>query len=383
MLTTAEASRRLGVKPETLYAYVSRGMLTRHTAPDGRRSLFAREEIERLAARARRGGRAGALEVVVDTELTLLDPAGALYYRGRDATALARSESYEAVAELLWGGESGAGAPWVAARGDFAPARGARPADALRIICALAAAADPLRGDLRPAAVRHTARGLIAALVDGLPRRSAPVDDSIAARLWARLHDQPPDEPRLRAMDGALILLADHELALSALAARVAASAHADPYLVVLAGLSAQGGALHGASGTAVEKLLAEIATVEDVPRVIGERLNEPLPGFGHAVYTDHDPRATTLLALIEAAHPQRLDITHAVLETVGRHEGPFPNVDLALGAMTDCFGLMPGSAEAIFAIARAAGLIAHALEEYPYRLRFRARAAYVGPAKD
>ena len=87
MLTTSEASRRLGVKPETLYAYVSRGLLTRHTAPDGRRSLFAREEIERLAARARRGGRAGALEVVVDTELTLLDPAGALYYRGHDVTA--------------------------------------------------------------------------------------------------------------------------------------------------------------------------------------------------------------------------------------------------------------------------------------------------------
>ena len=66
----------------------------------------------------------------------------------------------------------------------------------------------------------------------------------------------------------------------------MAASAHADPYLVVLAGLAAQGGALHGASGTAVEKLLAEIDDVSDVPRVIGQRLGEPLPGFGHAVYT-------------------------------------------------------------------------------------------------
>ena len=73
----------------------------------------------------------------------------------------------------------------------------------------------------------------------------------------------------------------------------------------------------------------------------------------------------------------------HAVLETATRHDGPQPNVDLALGALTDCLGLQPGSAEAIFAIARCAGLIAHALEEYPYRLRFRARAAYVGPAKD
>jgi citrate synthase len=382
MLTTSEASRRLGVKPETLYAYVSRGLLTRHTAPDGRRSLFARDEIERLAARARRGGRAGALEVVVDTELTLLDPAGALYYRGHDVTDLARTAKYEEVAELLWGENLKGSDPfrfWVPARGDFGAAAGAPPADALRIICALAAAADPLRGDLRPAAVRHTARGLIAALVDGLPRRSEPVDDSIAARLWARLHDERPDQPRLRALNGALILLADHELALSALAARVAASAHADPYLVVLAGLSAQGGALHGAAGTAVEKLLKEIDTVDDVPRVIGQRIGERVPGFGHAVYNVKDPRADTLLELLAAARPPRLDVTHAVVETVGRHDGPFPNIDLALGAMTDCFGLQPGSAEAIFAVARAAGLIAHALEEYPYRLRFRARAAYVG----
>jgi citrate synthase len=148
-------------------------------------------------------------------------------------------------------------------------------------------------------------------------------------------------------------------------------------------GLAAQGGALHGAAGTAVEKLFAEIADARDVPRVIGERLGEPLPGFGHVVYTDHDPRATVLLELIEQARPERYDVVTAVLETVGRHDGPFPNIDLALGAMTDCFGLAAGSAEAIFAIARTAGLIAHALEEYPYGMRFRVRAAYVGPAKD
>src|SRR5262249_13714170 len=69
------------------------------------RSRYARHEVERLAARSRRGGRAGGLEVVVDTSLTLLDPAGALYYRGHDVTRLARESTYEAVAELLWGGE--------------------------------------------------------------------------------------------------------------------------------------------------------------------------------------------------------------------------------------------------------------------------------------
>jgi citrate synthase len=271
----------------------------------------------------------------------------------------------------------------VAAAGDYGAAAGSTAADRLRVIVALAAAADPLRADLRPAAVRHTARGLIGAMVDGLPERSRPVDASIAARLWSRLHTAPPTAERLRALDGALILLADHELALSALAARVAASAHADPYLVVLAGLCAQGGALHGAAGTAVERLLAAIPDVDAVPTVLGERLaaGESLPGFGHAVYRGADPRAPALLALIDDAQPdpRRRRVVDAVLATAGRHDGPQPNVDLALGALTDCLGLAPGSAEAIFAIARTAGLIAHALEEYPHRLRFRARAAYVG----
>jgi citrate synthase len=221
-------------------------------------------------------------------------------------------------------------------------------------------------------------------MVDALPVRSEPVGDAIAARLWARLHDAPPTPQRLRVLDAALILLADHELALSALAARIAASAHADPYLVVLAGLAAQGGALHGAAGTAVERLLASIATADDVPAVLGERLagGEPLPGFGHAVYTGRDPRADTLLDLLAAARPDpaRAAVLRRVLELAGRHEGPAPNVDLALGAIGDGLGLVPGSAEAIFAVARSAGLIAHALEEYPHRLRFRARATYVGP---
>jgi citrate synthase len=221
-------------------------------------------------------------------------------------------------------------------------------------------------------------------MVDGLPGRSAPVDASVAARLWSRLHAEPPTPERLRALDGALILLADHELALSALAARVAASAHADPYLVVLAGLCAQGGALHGAAGTRVERLLGEIPDAAAAATVLGERLaaGEPLPGFGHAVYTGEDPRAAALLELVARAQPdpERLLVLEAVLEAAGRHDGPKPNVDLALGGMTDCLGLEPGSAEAIFAIARCAGLIAHALEEYPHRLRLRARAAYVGP---
>jgi citrate synthase len=392
MLTAADAARRLGVKPETLYAYVSRGMLTRHRAPDGRRSLFERAEIERLAARSRRGGRAAGLEVIVDTSITRIDPEGGLYYRGEDATVLARERSFEEVAELLWAGDATtagdeAAAPWIVSGGSAVALPGSaiapstRLVDRIRVIVALAAAADPLRNDLRPPAVRHTARSLIAAMVDGLPRLSEPADQSIAARVWSRVHDASPPADRLKALNAALVLLADHELAISALSARVAASAWADPYLVVLAGLSALGGPLHGGAPGAIERLLAAIRTPNDVPAVLGERLSTgaPLPGFGHAIYRGRDPRADTLIQLLRETEPERLPILEEVLHLATRHDGPAPNVDLALAALSDAFGFAPGAAEAIFAVARSAGFIAHALEEYPYRLRFRARAAYVG----
>ena len=280
MLSTAETARRLGVKPQTVYAYVSRGMLTRHRDSDGRRSRFDPTEVERLAGRARHGGRAGALEVVVDTELTHIDVDGGLHYRGRDATELARFRSFEQVAELLW--DSGdTHTPWrspgemarVCEDAQAALPVSARPVERMRVVVAAAAATDPLRDDRRPAAVRAVGRTLIATVVDALPPRSDPRDGSIAARLWSRLADAPPSPSALNTLDAALVLLADHELAASTLAARVAASAWADPYLVVLTGLGALGGALHGASAGAVEAMLAGIESPEDAGAALGERL--------------------------------------------------------------------------------------------------------------
>src|SRR5690606_29087514 len=163
-----------------------------------------------------------------------------------------------------------------------------------RVIVAALAATDPVRDDRRPAAVAATARSLVAGIVDCLPARTQAPGPTIAERLWSRLADRVPEGGEVRALDAALVLLADHELAASALAARVAASVWADPYLVVLTGLSVGGGALHGAQSAAVEALLREAHDPADVARLVGERLRraERVPGFGHAVYTDRDPRA-------------------------------------------------------------------------------------------
>jgi citrate synthase len=229
----------------------------------------------------------------------------------------------------------------------------------------------------------------------------------VAERLWVALADGDarPRAEQVKALNAALILLADHELAASTFAARVAASAWAGPYRVILAGLGPLGGALHGGAGLAVEALLDEVIAGADPGAALDARLaSGPLPGFGHRVYRDRDPRADHLLDRLTPNRgrptppiapvkttatdgaPVRTTALGAagaaagVLDAAGARGVPAPNVDFALAVLVKAHGLRPGSTATIFTMARIAGIVAHALEEYEHRLRFRPRASYVGP---
>ncbi|MHB1444733.1 MAG: citrate/2-methylcitrate synthase [Acidimicrobiales bacterium] len=400
-LSAAEAAARLGVQPQTLYSYVSRGLLRSHPTSGRRASRYPRSEVERLAARSRSGGRperAGGLEIVVDTTLTLLDPAGHLYYRGWDVTDAARRASYERVAEWLWTGQDeGEPVAWASRPEALAAVRqatavlaaGATLVDRMRIGAAVAATTDPMRHDLRPQAVVTVGRALVSTLVDSLPpvggAEAGPAGESgIAARLWPALSPRRPIQAELGVLNTALVLLADHELAASTLGARVAASTWADPYLVVQAGLGVLGGPLHGGATEVVRDFLGPVAEGRVSPaQAVGEALRAGrVPGLGHAVYQGPDPRAGALLRALEASGPPEVAWAgvRGVLGLLEERDLPLPNIDMAMGAAAVCLGLEPGAGEAIFAVARMAGWLAHAMEEYQHRLRFRPRAVYLGP---
>jgi citrate synthase len=386
-MSTTEAAATLGVKPETLYAYVSRGLVGSQRAPGERRSRYLRADVERLAARRRSGGRAGGLEIIVESELTLLDPSGRLYYRGWDVEDAAATASFEAVARWLLTGDRSTGgfhAPAAAVRS--ARALGDIPSiDRIRAVLAIARSADPLRHDRRPAAVATTAETIIATIIDAIPPvQATPKSTSVAARLWCRLSPNRPAPRDVRLLDAALVLLADHELAASTLAARVAASTWADPYLVVLAGLAALGGPLHGGASEEARVLVREVVGGTPAAEAIGARLagGQLVPGFGHRVYRARDPRADFLLARLPG--PRSSAVARAgssLLDTVQQRELPFPNIDFALALLAESHDMVPGASELVFAIARVAGWLAHAVEEYEHHLRFRPRAVYVGPA--
>jgi citrate synthase len=181
------------------------------------------------------------------------------------------------------------------------------------------------------------------------------------------------------------VLLADHELAASTLAARVAASVRADPYAVIGTGLGAMGGALLGGASLGVENLLTAAGTPAGVPAVIRDllRRGERVPGFGHFVYRAGDPRAARLLELIRAAAPRSrgLAVADAVRAEVSGRGLPGPNIDFAVAVLARVAGMTDGAGEAIFAVARTAGWAAHAMEEYARATPLRPRAVYVGPA--
>ncbi|SCG52547.1 citrate synthase [Micromonospora echinaurantiaca] len=389
LLTTAEVAHRLRIKPETVYAYVSRGLLDRVKVPGERVSRFRLADVERLAARTQATRPERDAAPAMRTATTLI-AYGRLHYRGLDAAALAPVTSFEEVAQWLWTGERRHAAftasPETLERArrasEHLPAQ-ARVFDRLPVIVAVAAAMDPLRFDLAPATVTALAPGLLSTMVDALPQvGEAPPDDGLATRLWSRLTGTPAYPDGVRALNAALVLLADHDLAASTIAVRVAASTRAHPYAAVLAGLGALDGPMHGAIGASVHRFI-EAALRDGVPAAIAEWLRTGgLPGFGHPRYPDGDPRGAALLDLVTA-----LPIEGALRRTVddlvatAARRGALPNVDFAVATLAHATGMGPGAAEVIFAVARTAGWIAHVVEEYAQPSnRFRWSSGYTGP---
>ncbi len=382
-LTAEQAATRLGIKKATLYAYVSRGVVSRRLSMDGRSSLFDEDEIDALRQRSRRVA-SGELSTVISSGVSTVSDDSLLYGRTDVATLVGADVDFEAVADRLWGttGDWFLGLDIIdrvhrvqSGFPDSTP-----PLDRLRASVAVASATDELRHDRSAAGVGAAGRRMIGAMVDGLPLRTTPQPSHrLADRLWERLTVDEPDPERLRCVNAAMVVLADHGLASSTYAARVAASTRADPYATVTAGLGALGGPLHGAASRRVHRLLERAAT-EGVASSVGELLAraEQLPGTGHSVYRLRDPRDGLLWPLIAAAWADdpRLDVVRELRMLLTDRATGVLNIDLSIGSLTWLADTDARAGEVLFAVARTAGWLAHTLEEYEEEpLRFRARA--------
>ena len=375
-LSADEALSRLRVRPQTLYAYVSRGRVRAEPDPsEPRRSRYRASDVAALAERKARGRKAadvarGAIawgEPVLASAITTVRD-GRLWYRGQDAVRLAETATLEEVARLLRGGIGlPSDEPLLAPPGPTAAAR------AFAAFAARAAADPPAQGrsagDLADEAAQLL--DLMAAAITG-PEGAGLREEEAAAiherlgRAWRAPRDG------WDAIRRALVLLADHELNASTFAARIAASTGASLSAATLAGLAALSGPRHGGMAARVEAFAAAAARGD---RRKAARGTAPPPGFGHPLYPDGDPRAAALLAVIEV--PPALAALRAEVEAA---TGERANMDYALTALRQSLQLPAEAPFALFAVARTAGWLAHAIEQIETGALIRPRARYTGP---
>ena len=379
LIRATEAAETLGVSKPTLYAYVSRGRLTRTTAADGRTSLFDRDEIEELSVRSRRSasGPRPTIDVQIRSDITTMHETS-LEFRGQDVVELVRDHHFEDVAELLWSSDdphAPVGVSWPKADpSDLAAVAGIADLEATPIgrLAIAAHTLDPRhRDDDAATAARRLL--LVAPAVLGSRRRTG----GYALRLASSWHPQPSSD-LVHAIDTALALLADHELATSTLAVRIAASTRTTPYAAFATGLASIEGRFHGSASSDAHLFLQHCAERGPTAAIAELRsMRQLVPGFGHKVYRGVDPRFGPLMEVIGPLDPdgRALALVDDVVREVGRTLPHQPNVDLALGALTWIAGLGPETP--IFAVARITGWAAHfdeELEEPPLRFRGIAR---------
>jgi citrate synthase len=379
LLTAEEAAEHLGVSRATLYAYVSRGLVASEPGPGPSRARrYPRGALDEFRGRRERNrdremAALGSLHwglPLLDSALTLIRD-GRLYYRGRDAVELSRSAAFEQVAGLLWTGDEHDAAGLFP--GDGAAGADPGPAEvpiATRLCEHLVAAADRTLVTLgsRPAATLRAAGRAVEGLFAAAGARAGGTLAERLARGWRTdAHDD------LRA---ALVLCADHDLNASSFTARCVASADARLEHVLLAALCALRGRRHGGLLERVEDLLDHVG--RDGARAAADRAmgdGPELPGFGHPLYPDGDPRGAELLA--RAGPAGGVDD----LVTLAREElGLQPTLDLGLAALARARGLPPGGAFALFALGRSAGWVAHAREAWADERLIRPRSRYIGP---
>jgi len=385
-----ETARRLGVSRQTLYAYVSRGLIKAVPGDDPRQSRYLAAAVDQLAETRRRGRKPREIAratldwgmPVLESGLTLIE-AGQCFYRGQNAVDLARTASLEDVAALLWQTPRSRAFPsrapdyLKAYAGLLEQAANAPPSDTLVPLFAVAARDEPTSAwRTGPAPLARGCGDLVrilAATALRQPPKSAPVHQQLADS-WG-VTGGGADLIRQ-----ALVLCADHELNASSFTARCVASTGASLKASVIAALAALSGVKHGAMTTRIERLWDGLGT-HDPATNLRARLDagEDIPGFGHTLYPDGDIRAKALLSDILPEFEAATELVAAVKQLTGAE----PSIDFALVALRRYLALPEGAAFLIFAVGRSVGWIAHGLEQRSTNQLIRPRALYTGPRPD
>jgi citrate synthase len=393
-LTAIEAAEELGISLPTLYAYVSRGLIRSESEGKTRIHRYRRADVDSLRERQEQRKNPGKIAEsalhwgapVLESSISLITD-GKLYYKGYDSTILSTGFSVEQVASLIWMGDIQAPFPKTRdiqiskrIKTVYRAIEDLPPMESFQAIIPIAAIEDHSAFDLRPSTVSQTGARILRLLAT-VATKNELSDKRIAEALQKRF--VPGDPKAVSLFDAALVLSADHELNVSAFTARCVASAGSTPYAVVSAGLAALQGPKHGGHCHRMEALFKEAGSPKGARASLLSRLRrgEEIPGFGHTLYPEGDPRGDTLFRIINQVRPKHpaVRLAAALKSAMSELTGKHPTIDFGLVTICRALDLPDGMALGLFAMGRTIGWIGHAIEQYQIDRMIRPRARYVG----
>lgn len=340
---------------------------------------------------------------------------GFYHYRQYDASALARTETVEAVWYLLLNGELPSSP---AQAQEFARSIGQQrqvdlPANVVDAVARATAAPHlgliallplvtrdvPASIDQTPQQRRELATRIAAAVPTVLAatyrrRKGLEVispDPSLGhAADWIRMATGiDVGEDKARMVEAYLTSTIDHGFNASTFASRVVTSTGTDFVSAICAGVGALAGPLHGGAPALALSMIEEIGDPQNTETWVKERLErgEKIMGFGHAVYRADDPRST-MLREVAVAHGG--DLVERAVEIESRILGYLQqwkpdskivtNVEFYAGIVLYLAGLPADLFTSTFTVSRVIGWSAHICEQADNNKIIRPSAIYVGP---
>jgi len=228
----------------------------------------------------------------------------------------------------------------------------------------------------------------------GLEPLAARLDLGHAANFLYMLSGEIPDPERVRGLETYLNTVIDHGLNASTFTARVITSTGSDLVSAVVGALGALKGPLHGGAPGPALDMVFEIGDASRAEEVLRRKLEagERLMGFGHRIYKVRDPRADVLAKAAERLFTRAGDMSLYTLarsveaQAIRLLEEYKPgrrlqtNVEFYTALLLHGLGFETSLFTPTFAIGRASGWIAHALEQRRANRIIRPQSEYVGP---